>query len=399
MLLRPPVRQLALLLSCQFGAARRLPGTGCASLRFVTAAAAIRAAVPVPAPVLSINPKLDATLPYRALAFYAISPIAQPDEAVESHRAFLTKRGMVGRVYLCEDGINAQVSGAAEQCAEYRAYCHDQLGPGAAPEPILFKEDPCDELAFPRLRVKHRSLVPSGELLGGGASGRVASLQDRGRDVSPAEWEELLAKADGGGEEGGGGGAPIVLDVRNGYEWDERAETPVREGLRGTTATPTYFGARLRAAGFEKVYKLQGGVQHYGNAHAAAEEAPPRWKGSLFVPLGGASSEVVGQCVHCGAPTEAFVNCGNIDCNKLHLVCEHCLPRTGGFCCEPCSTAPRRRPPVTSLADLAATQGAPPGQPDPNRLSSVKPHNVGRKEYDADEHGCAPAAGSEVGGS
>ena len=89
---------------------------------------------------------------------------------------------------------------------------------------------------------------------------------------------------------------------------------------------------------------------------------------------------------------------------------------------EPCSTAPRRRPPVTSLADLAATQGAPPGQPDPNRLpccrvpvsarrgaphavagccrlSSVKPHNVGRKEYDADEHGCAPAAGSEVGGS
>ena len=44
-----------------------------------------------------------------------------------------------------------------------------------------------------------------------------------------------------------------------------------------------YFGARLRAAGFEKVYKLQGGVQHYGNAHAAAEKAPPRWKGSLFV--------------------------------------------------------------------------------------------------------------------
>jgi len=327
--------------------------------------------VPVPAPVLSINPKLDATLPYRALAFYAISPIAQPDEAVESHRAFLTERGMVGRVYLCEDGINAQVSGAAEQCAEYRAYCHDQLGPGAAPEPILFKEDPCDELAFPRLRVKHRSLVPSGELLGGGASGRVASLQDRGRDVSPAEWEELLAKADGGGEEGGGGGAPIVLDVRNGYEWDvgrfdgaarpspdtfaqsdeeayglpsdpeERAETPVMMYCTGGIRCE-YFGARLRAAGFEKVYKLQGGVQHYGNAHAAAEEAPPRWKGSLFVfdrrntvPLGGASPEVVGQCVHCGAPTEAFVNCGNIDCNKLHLVCEHCLPRTGGFCCPP----------------------------------------------------------------
>ena len=88
---------------------------------------------------------------------------------------------------------------------------------------------------------------------------------------------------------------------------------------------------------------------------------------------------------------------------------------------EPCSTAPRRRPPVTSLADLAATQGAPPGQPDPNRLpccrvpvsarrgaphavagccrlSSVKPHNVGRKDFDADRDGYAELGPAQLPG-
>jgi UPF0176 protein len=151
-----------------------------------------------------------------------------------------------------------------------------------------------------------------------------------------------------------------------------------------------YFSARLKAQGFQKVYKLQGGIQHYGNSFAQLQQAPPHWEGSLFVfdrrntvPLGGAPPVVVGSCAHCGAPTETFVNCGNIDCNKLHLVCAKCLPVTAGFCSVPCSTAPRRR----SLADPSATQGAPPGQADPNRLSTVKPHNVGRKEFDADAHG------------
>ena len=73
-----------------------------------------------------------------------------------------------------------------------------------------------------------------------------------------------------------------------------------------------YFSAKLKQSGFKKVYKLQGGVQHYGNTYArrvmgdeeesaqaptaAAEKttegqaegaAPssgsPHWKGSLFV--------------------------------------------------------------------------------------------------------------------
>lgn len=369
------------------------------------------------APILSVNPHLDASLPYRTLAFYIISRVPEPAVAVEAHRAFLARRGMVGRVYICADGINAQVSGKNADCAAYRSFCHGLMGAGAG-APILFKEDPTNAPAFPRLRVKNRGLVANTT-----GDGEALDLSNRGVDLSPLEWERMLAAA----AEEGGDKRPIVLDVRNDYEWDvgrfdgasrpvptnfaqsdeesynlpadleERADTPVIMYCTGGIRCE-FFSARLKARGFKNVYKLQGGVQHYGNAYATEERAPPGWKGSLFVfdrrntvPIGGGgAAEVVGVCLHCGGKTETFVNCGNIDCNKLHLACPTCLPATGGFCCAPCGSAPRRRP----LTDPSATQGPRPGAIDPNRLSAVKPDNIGRKEWVADADGFRPGAGS-----
>jgi UPF0176 protein len=152
-----------------------------------------------------VNPQLDASLPFRNLAFYIISPVQSAEAVVEEHRAFLSRRQMVGRVYICSDGINAQVSGTAGQCAEYRDLCHAAFGAGAN-SAVLFKEDPVAQLSYPRLRVKHRSLVPTGEH----APGPRIDLSDRGIDLSPSEWQAMLDGTE----------APVVLDVRNDYEWD-----------------------------------------------------------------------------------------------------------------------------------------------------------------------------------
>ena len=418
--------------------------------------------------VLSVNRALDFSLPYRVLAFYALAPIPEPiDEAVERHRAFLTKRDMVGRVYLCADGLNAQVSGTAQACVDYREWVASEF----PSEQLVFKEDPLEEPAFPRLRVKHKGLVPKPK------SGEEVDLSNRGEDLTPEAWAAML-------EEGGSSlrnttGAttitsPVVLDVRNNYEWDvgrfDKAERPALDhftdfdaetfGLdpldeKARKETPVmmyctggirceYFSARLKAQGFEKVYKLLGGVQHYGNemgnkkedeeekeddeeeeaavqeAHVtpkpqrrtAKKKATPHWRGSLFVfdrrntlrfgdEATGASppdkDDVVGACMRCNTPTEAFVNCANIDCNHLHLICPKCLTMHKGFCSETCKTAPRRRPldilagtadgdEIDLKAVMAATQGAAPGKVDPNRLASFKPDNLPRREYDADKH-------------
>ena len=416
----------------------------------------VRLCAPLP-PTVSVNPLLDASLPARVLAFYVIAPVAEPEAAVDRHRDFLTAREMSGRVYLSADGMNAQVSGLAAACAEYRDFVAAEF----PSERLLFKEDPVDELAFPRLRVKHKALVP--EM----ADGAAVDLADRGEDVAPEEWQRMLAERNTSNVR--------VLDVRNGYEWDvgrfdgaerpegdtfaefepetfglpsggaEAAETPVMMYCTGGIRCEI-FSAKLKQRGFKKVYKLQGGIQHYGNALAAgalgtaapddaavadaadaaadaapdaeavadappdAADAPPKrrgtrlaagWKGSLFVfdrrstlRFGAkAGTEPIGRCFHCGGATEAFVNCCNIDCNKLHLVCAACLRERAGFCCEPCTEAPRRRPLLLDGdADLdlskvvAFTQGAAPGAADPNRLSSFKPGSLPRKQYDADRH-------------
>ena len=440
------LRRLLLCSSLSFAGGRRLlphggvcaPGYGRSSVRLCAP----------PPPTVSVNPLLDASLPARVLAFYVIAPVAEPEAAVDRHRDFLTAREMSGRVYLSADGMNAQVSGLAAACAEYRDFVAAEF----PSERLLFKEDPVDELAFPRLRVKHKALVP--EM----ADGAAVDLADRGEDVAPEEWQRMLAERNTSNVR--------VLDVRNGYEWDvgrfdgaerpkgdtfaefepetfglpsggaEAAETPVMMYCTGGIRCEI-FSAKLKQRGFKKVYKLQGGIQHYGNALAAGAlgtaapddaapdaadaeavaaappdvaDAPPKrrgtrlaagWKGSLFVfdrrstlRFGAkAGTEPIGRCFHCGGATEAFVNCCNIDCNKLHLVCAACLRERAGFCCEPCTEAPRRRPLLLDGdADLdlskvvAFTQGAAPGAADPNRLSSFKPGSLPRKQYDADRH-------------
>ena len=106
---------------------------------------------------LSTNPSFDLSLPCRNLAFYLIGEVAEPDEAVRRHRKFLDESSMVGRVYICSSGVNAQVSGPAAACSAYRRFVTAEF----PEDPPLFKEDPVAEPTFPKLRVKHKALVPA----------------------------------------------------------------------------------------------------------------------------------------------------------------------------------------------------------------------------------------------
>ena len=159
------------------------------------------------------------------------------------------------------------------------------------------------------------------------------------------------------------------------------------------------------------------GTCEAGAAGETSDDAIPHWKGSLFVfdrrntvrfgaaaVPGAAAAEPIGTCQHCNVASESFINCCNVDCNRLHLVCPACLASRRGFCKSECEGAPRRRPldllastedgELDFEATIAATQGPRPGAPDMNRLVHFKPPNVPRKEYDADKHGSSAGAHS-----
>lgn len=213
--------------------------------------------------------------------------------------------------------------------------------------------------------------------------------EEMGQDLEPEEWSRLLDRDE----------PRLVLDVRNSYEWDvghfEGAARPDLRFFRDTelgaltheaptaaavasgkevkpsagsggavvdqigeiaaTADGTdkdtpvfmyctggirceFYSTILKRKGFKTVYKLKGGIQHYGNV-----VGNKHWKGRLFVfdrrntvPVGAGPAPVVGACLTCGAATETYRNCCNYSCNQLYITCDACYAGTKGCCSTAC---------------------------------------------------------------
>ncbi|KAF8055836.1 STR8 [Scenedesmus sp. PABB004] len=344
------------------------------------------------------------------LNFYHLADVADPEEMVSRHRAFIESRGLTslcGRIYISAQGINCQGGGTAAHAAAYVAWV------GSLPEfrGLFHTLWPAEGPAFPKLRLKVKPNLIS--LAGGMAALPVTDPAARATPLSPAEWREKLGEAVAVNADVDAGRADpskrvVVMDLRNDYEWDAGhfalaprpdeevfAETPVGGGdgevpspLRGADPENTevlmyctggircdVYSALLRARGFTRLYTLHGGVQHY-----LREAGGEHWDGSLFVfdgrmainpalPPGAHAGDGLPAAVPCalcgGVAALPHVNCANIDCNELFIACAACKTRFHGCCCEACQSAPRLLRPIkinggnygswNQYADVAAT--------------------------------------------
>lgn len=290
---------------------------------------------------------------YCVLAYYCYVEIPDPELEVRKHYLFLKDRDVRCRVYIADNGVNAQMSLLREDCEAYI----DWLKSDARFSDVLFKVDPHPEHVFPRLTIKSRKQLV--------ALDRRPNLRNRGEHLHPEKWKEMLEQRDP---------TTLLIDVRNRYESEvghfEGAECPQLDSFR---AFPRYadeltrrcdpketqlmlyctggircetYSALLREKGFDRVYQLEGGVIHYG--HTVGSD---HWRGRLFVfddrlttPLGDGEHELISLCHFCDAKTDAYYNCANMDCNALFLACLACAARQQGCCCKMCERHPRRRP-------------------------------------------------------
>lgn len=291
---------------------------------------------------------------YYVIAYYCFTRIENPHQEVARQLEFIKAREMSSRIYISEEGINAQLSGWAPHAEEYIAWMRaDSRFSG-----IDFKIHTWHENVFPRSTVKvRRQLV---------ALDSPADLSQTGERVAPQRWKEMLNERDEN---------TLLLDVRNDYEWEighfEGAELPVLEQFREfpsyakrlkekcdpkATRVMMYctggircelFSALLKQEGFENVYQLQGGVIGYG-----LNEGSEHWKGKLFVfddrlaiPIAEEEpAEVIATCLHCQVACDVYYNCANVDCNELFICCSKCAEKQQGCCSNECLSAPRVRP-------------------------------------------------------
>ncbi|MBS4164317.1 UPF0176 protein [Candidatus Protochlamydia amoebophila] len=286
------------------------------------------------------------------LAYYHFTGIADPHQEVKAHKEFFKDRNITSRIYLSEQGINGQMSGKREDAEAYMNWLH------ANPlfETMPFKIHPHHENVFPRQTVKYRKQLV--------ALDEDVDMNQTGKHISPLEWKELLEKEK----------RPLLLDVRNEYEWQvgrfDGAECPPCDTFRefkeyaenlktqvNPEQTPIMmyctggircelYSSLLKKEGFKEVYQLEGGIINYG-----LKQGSEHWLGKLFVfddrltiPISQEPAPVIGSCYHCQTSNETYYNCANMDCNHLYLCCQTCVEKFLGCCCTDCQNAPRVRP-------------------------------------------------------
>lgn len=330
---------------------------------------------------------------YVVVNFYHFVLIEDPEDEVSKHLSFLQGLDVRGRIYINQQGINAQYSGPPKDALAYVKWLREDHKFWN----ILFQISPAlNGHAFPRLKLHYKpSLV---QLEGGTSHLPLHDPSMRATPLSPSEWRHKLKRVNGSDEiSTGDSSKSILLDVRNGYEWDighfHGAQRPDVDCFRSTSFGTSQsevdasdplasvdkertdilmyctggircdvYSTILRERGFRNLYTLKGGVSHY-----LESEGPVDWVGNLFVfdsrlslPPSAYKSELKTQtlgevppknssfakCYICGSQVSELRhrNCANLDCNLLFLCCSDCVNDVKGCCCVKCTHAPRRRP-------------------------------------------------------
>ncbi|KAK6925395.1 Rhodanase, C-terminal [Dillenia turbinata] len=323
--------------------------------------------------------------------FYQLLFIKDPQLEVSKHLSFLQNRDIHGRIYLNEQGINAQYSGPSKDALAYVKWLKED----PRFSDILVQISPAlNGHAFPRLKLRYKpSLV---QFEGGDSHLPLVDPSMRATPIEPSEWRRRLegSKKDDGPSTTNVEKNYILLDVRNGYEWDighfSGAQRPQVDCFRNTsfglslsevdspdqlahvdkekTNILMYctggircdvYSTVLRQRGFHNLFTLKGGVSHY-----LEKEGPAEWIGNLFIfdsrlslppsayKPGASVMEQVpktgtfARCYVCGSHVGELRhrNCANLDCNLLFLCCMGCVNELGGCCSLNCTVAPRVRP-------------------------------------------------------
>ncbi|OMO96907.1 hypothetical protein CCACVL1_04746 [Corchorus capsularis] len=301
--------------------------------------------------------------------FYRFVFIKDPLHEVAKHRSFLEGLNIHGRIYINEQGINAQYSGPSEDAFAYIEW----LKKDEKFSDILIQTSPAlNGHAFPKLKLRYKpSLV---QFEGGVSHLPLLDPVMRATALAPSEWRKRLEAVNNNDQPSNSNPSSdfILLDVRNGYEWDvghfQGAQRPDVDCFRSTsfglsstedvssdllsnvdkekTDIMMYctggircdvYSTILRKQGFRNLYTLKGGISNY-----LKTEGPIKWVGNLFTFDSRLSlppsafhqtrieasttqqdfqNDKFAKCYVCGSDVSELRhrNCANLDCNLLFL--------------------------------------------------------------------------------
>jgi UPF0176 protein len=278
------------------------------------------------------------------LSFYRYVKISNPHETRDELYKMWQNLNCFGRIYLAEEGINAQMNVPEHNWNEFVNELNSI---------DYFKEVPFkiavdgNGKSFYKLAVKVRDRI-----VADGIDDPSFDASNTGKYLSAKEFNDALENPD-----------TIVVDMRNHYESEvgrfEKAYCPdadtfreelplVIDHLKGKEDKKILMyctgGIRCEKAsayfkhkGFKDVNHLQGGIIQYAK-EVKEQGIESKFKGVNFVfdeRVGERiTQDVLSACHQCGEPCDRHVNCKNDDCHLLFIQCPSCEEKMKG-CCTP----------------------------------------------------------------
>ncbi len=258
----------------------------------------------------------------------------------------LSALGVLGRIYIAQEGINAQISVPEPNWNRFLEYLNSSKSFNGVDLKIAIEDD---GKSFYKLIVRTRT-----KIVADGLDDNAFDVTNVGRHLSAKEFNEAMSLPE-----------TIVVDMRNHYESEVghfknailpdadtfRQELPIvldllkdqkdkkvllycTGGIRCEKAS-----AFFRHHGFEDVNQLNGGIIHYAR-QIKEEGLESKFIGKNFVfddRLGERiTNEVISVCHQCGNSCDRHVNCANEACHLLFIQCESCAKEMMDCCTPAC---------------------------------------------------------------
>lgn len=279
----------------------------------------------------------------KVILYYKFVPVLDPAMTVRWQKELCSRLSLKGRIIVSKHGINGTLGGDIENLREYKR----EMNRSVLFKGITYKWSDGTGNDFPRLSIKERP-----ELVAFGAPDEIKvdekCVVGGGKHLKPEQVNELVKQY---------GDEVVFFDGRNAYEAEigkfkntvipdvktsrdfiKEIEDPKYNDIKDKPVV-TYCTGGIRCEalsalmitrGFKDVYQIDGGIVKYGEKYGD----DGLWEGKLHIfddrMMHSFSNKAkdIGECIYCKGRTSRYINCADVSCNRLVLVCENCDKKT-----------------------------------------------------------------------
>ncbi len=284
--------------------------------------------------------------PRTTISFYKYYKISDPQKFRDDLYLLFDQLSVLGRIYVAEEGINAQLSVPNENVESFKSQLYQiEFLKGIRLNTAI--DD--NGKSFFKLKILVRKKIVADGLID-----ETFDVTDSGIHVNAKEFNQLTENAN-----------TVIVDMRNHYESEVgrfknaicpdadtfREELKIAEGLLHDKKDKNIVmyctggircekaSAWMKHVGFKHVFQLDGGIIEYAR-QVKDQDLENKFIGKNFVfdeRLGERISEdIISVCHQCSKPCDSHTNCKNDGCHLLFIQCEACAKQFNGCCSAAC---------------------------------------------------------------